>query len=152
VKHDQKDCIEVGKRIRQLRKFYQLKQEDFANRIKIHQSTLALFESGDRLLKEIYVKIICSEFDCNQEWLLYGKGEMIVKGKTATLEEYAKRHNLSKLEREIIKTYMEIDKDTRQEIIDKFSHVFMDARFDSRLMVRNDIMNHEKNENKNEKK
>lgn len=130
MKHDQKDSVEIGKRLRHLRKFYQLKQEEFAKQIKIHQSTLALFESGDRQLKDIYVKMICNEFDCNHDWLLFGNGDMIINKKHITLDEYAKRNNLSNLEREIIKTYMEIDKDIRKEIVEKFSRVFMNnSRF-----------------------
>jgi transcriptional regulator with XRE-family HTH domain len=145
MNRDQKDNIEIGKRIRHLRKYYQLKQEDFAKRIKIHQSTLALFESGDRLLKDIYVKMICNEFDCDLDWLLFGKGDMIISKKHVTLEEYAKKHDLSNLEREIIKTYMEIDKDIRKEIIGTFSRVFMD----NSSFTFEDFMIHDKKKNYN---
>lgn len=51
-----------------------LSQRDFARRIDIGQSTLAMFETGDRIPKEIHVNRICTEFEINKDWLLTGKG------------------------------------------------------------------------------
>jgi transcriptional regulator with XRE-family HTH domain len=138
---EMRDYIEIGKRLRQLRKHFNLRQEDFASRIKIHQSTLALFESGERNLKDIYVKIICDEFSCNENWLLDGKGNMITTNKSISLDEYAKLYNLSKLESDIIKTYMEIKEETRKEIIQKFATTFLQS---NKINFGPDILVHDK--------
>lgn len=54
-------------------------QRDFASSIKIGQSTLAMFETGQREPKEIHIEQICNKYEINSEWLLTGKGEKRTK-------------------------------------------------------------------------
>lgn len=113
----------IGQRLRELRKSFKLTQEEFSRRIKVHQSTLALFESGERKIKDIYVKVICDEFDASENWLLEGKGSMSRPKKDISLDEYARIHDLSLLEKEILVTYMSIDKQVRTAFVQTFGRV-----------------------------
>lgn len=64
----------MNKRIKKLRETLGLTQREFAKQIDIGASTLAMFETGDRIPKEIHINRICSEFDVNKDWLLTGEG------------------------------------------------------------------------------
>lgn len=66
---------ELGKRLKQIRMESGLKQGEFAKRIKISQGALSDFEREFKPMAERYIKLICYEFNVNQEWLLTGEGE-----------------------------------------------------------------------------
>ncbi len=64
----------MNERIKLIRKNAKLNQEDFGKRIGITKSSVSLLESGKNNPSEQTVQLICSEFEINKEWLLYGDG------------------------------------------------------------------------------
>src|SRR5699024_5592626 len=66
----------------------------------------------------------CREFNINEHWLRTGEGEMFEQPKTFTLDEKAREHNLSDLEVEIMKNYMQLDKEVRDEILNMLKKSF----------------------------
>lgn len=66
----------MNERLRFIRDFFQINQRDFAKRIGVGASTLAMFETGDRVLKDIHINAICREFNIDEKWLRTGEGEM----------------------------------------------------------------------------
>lgn len=63
-------------RLRTLRKELGLNQADFAKRIGLSQSTLAMLEAGKRNFNEKHLKLVCSAFGVQERWLRAGEGEM----------------------------------------------------------------------------
>lgn len=63
-------------RLKTLRKELGSNQADFAKRIGLSQSTLAMLESGKRTFNEKHVKLVCAAFGVREEWLRTGAGEM----------------------------------------------------------------------------
>lgn len=64
----------MNKRLSEVRGYFELNQREFAQRIGISQPALAMFEKGDRELKNIHIKRICDEFNVNEIWLRTGEG------------------------------------------------------------------------------
>lgn len=64
----------MNERLQKVRKYFKLNQRDFAEKIDVGQSTLAMFETGKRKLKDIHINRICSEFGINEIWLRTGEG------------------------------------------------------------------------------
>lgn len=64
----------MNERIQKIRKQLGLSQREFAKKIDIGASTLAMFETGDRKPKVIHINRICSEFGINEVWLRTGEG------------------------------------------------------------------------------
>ena len=65
-------------RIKQIRKHYNLNQEDFGKRIGAKQSTVTAYECGNRVPMDVTITSICREFGVNEEWLRTGNGEMLL--------------------------------------------------------------------------
>ncbi len=63
-------------RLKDIRKALGMNQTDFAKKLGLSQSTLALIEVGKRNFSEKHIKMICSTFGINEVWLKTGKGEM----------------------------------------------------------------------------
>ena len=66
----------MNERLKTLRSETRLNQADFANRLGMAQSTYAALESGKTKIRDRHVKLICSTFNVNSDWLATGKGEM----------------------------------------------------------------------------
>ena len=62
-------------RIKQIRKHYNLNQEDFGKRIGAKQSTVTAYECGNRVPMDVTITSICREFNVNEVWLRTGEGE-----------------------------------------------------------------------------
>jgi transcriptional regulator with XRE-family HTH domain len=63
-------------RIRLIRIEIGLKQGEFAKRIGLTQTSMSMIETGKAPLTEKNIKLICSTFAVNEDWLRTGKGEM----------------------------------------------------------------------------
>lgn len=75
----------MNQRLKEVREKLGLSQRDFAKRTDIGQSTLAMFETGSRIPKDIHINRICQEFNINEEWLRTGEGDMFFKPKVNDL-------------------------------------------------------------------
>ena len=66
---------QVKNRIKQIRKHYNLNQEEFGKRIGAKQSTVTAYECGNRVPMDVTITSICREFGVNEVWLRTGEGE-----------------------------------------------------------------------------
>ncbi len=69
----------IGNRIKIVRESVGKNQRDFASSIKISQPALAMFENGQREVKEIHIEQISIKYNINKEWLRTGEGEMKIE-------------------------------------------------------------------------
>jgi transcriptional regulator with XRE-family HTH domain len=125
TRRDQESREAIGERIAQVRNFHRLTQREFATAISIHQSTVALFEKGRRQIKDLYIKVICDEFGVDRDWLLTGVGEMFPTS-SETFEKFAQEQNLSEIDREIVRMYLDLDQELKLRMIGDFSRFCMD--------------------------
>ena len=66
----------MNTRIKELRSFLKLTQDDFSLNIGLKRSSLSDIERGNAPITERTIIAICSKFNVNEEWLRTGKGEM----------------------------------------------------------------------------
>lgn len=65
--------------IKELRSHVGLNQTDFGARIGVRQSTIAGWETGQRIPPDSAIVSICREFGVSERWLRTGEGEMFVQ-------------------------------------------------------------------------
>ncbi len=92
----------IGERLKSVRKSEGKSQRDFASSIKISQPALAMFENGQRELKDIHIEQVCLKYGINEEWLRTGKGEMKIEDR----QEERFSINVAKLQRTDNETLM----------------------------------------------
>ena len=68
--------MEIGSRIKQIRKDSGLTQGEFGSRIGISLSGVSSLEIGKNTPSEQTIRAICSEFNVNRDWLVDGIGAM----------------------------------------------------------------------------
>ena len=69
----------MNNRIRELRKELGLSQKDFAEKIGLKQNAISYMEKANSTITEQNIKAICLQFNCNEDWLRTGVGDMFVK-------------------------------------------------------------------------
>lgn len=94
------------------------------DKIKLSQTHISSLENGARDATDRIISDICREFNVNEQWLRTGEGEMFIKPETFSLDEYAQKSQLSELELDIIKSYMDLNKDVRQAILKTAQQLF----------------------------
>ncbi|MFW6680626.1 helix-turn-helix domain-containing protein [Lacrimispora sp. AGF001] len=69
--------MEVYERIKILRKeVLHMRQEEFAAKLKISRGNISNIEIDRVKVTDRVISDICSEFNVNRNWLLYGEGEI----------------------------------------------------------------------------
>lgn len=114
----------MQERLKKIREYFDMTQSEFAKKLGIGQSTLAMMEVSKRDISDRHIKTICAICNINERWLRTGEGEMISDSDTFSLDEYAQQKGLSQLEFDIIKGYMELDKDLRKGLMSHFKSIF----------------------------
>ncbi|HBT73764.1 MAG TPA: XRE family transcriptional regulator [Lysinibacillus sp.] len=114
----------MNERLKILRKTLKMNQQEFSNKIGISQSALTLMENGKRTIRDVYITQMCHTFNLNEAWLRTGKGEMFITSETFSLDEQAKKNKLTDLEIAIMRSYMNLDREIREKLMDELEAIF----------------------------
>lgn len=71
--------MELGERIREVRKDCSITQEKFAERMLVSASYISKIESGKEIPSDIFLKLMSLEFDVSLKWLRDGVGTKDIK-------------------------------------------------------------------------
>lgn len=106
----------MNTRVKQIRKLLNLSQEEFASRLGITAAGISRIESGKRNLTEQMLIHICKEFNVNEDWIRYGRGEIFRKFPNAAMQELMQQFRLDELDMKIISEYILLDESKRRVI------------------------------------
>ena len=83
------EVLEMNTRIRELRKALDLSQKEFADKIGLKQNAISYMERGGSAVTEQNIKVICSQFSVNENWLRTGTGHMFIENDRKQKEFFA---------------------------------------------------------------
>lgn len=92
----------LSERIRTVRKNQEKTQKEFAEAIGMTQTSLSMIETGKIGVSNKTVKVICTTYNINEEWLRTGCGEM---------------HMQSPREKEFLEIFRSLAPETQQYIL-----------------------------------
>lgn len=69
----------MNKRVKELRKYLKMSQEDFGKLLGITKSGVSDIESGRRKVTEQHIFMLKSQKNVNEQWLRTGEGKMFVE-------------------------------------------------------------------------
>ena len=101
--------LEIGNRIKTLRKQLGLNQTEFGERIGFKQAAIGLWENGQRTVSDSAILLICEKYNVREVWLRSGSGEMFVQDSDAEAARLAREFSLSDLGKAVIKGYSELN-------------------------------------------
>lgn len=103
----------MNERLKELRKYLNLSQKSFAEKLGITDSGLSNLESGKRNLTEQMIISVCREFNVNRAWLVEGIGDMLTNLPETILDELALQFNLSAEDKELVSDFCNLPKEHR---------------------------------------
>ena len=113
----------LNERIKHLRKYLQLTQQEFADKLGIKRNTLATYESGRNQPIDAVVNLICITYKVNEEWLRTGSGKMFKASSTDALNALANEYNLSRGAFIAVEKFVKLNPNTQTEILNYFTEV-----------------------------
>ena len=69
----------MNSRIKQVRLALNLSQDEFGRRLGVTRGAITNIEFNKTEPKQLFVELLCREFDVNEAWLRTGEGEMFIK-------------------------------------------------------------------------
>ena len=119
--------MDIGSRIKDIRKSAGLTQQRFADRIGLKRNTVGNYEINLITPSDRTIADICREFNVSEVWLRTGEGDPYIKlDDDAEFMQVCEEINLSddNLVRQIIKTYWGMSEDEKavvRKVIDGIS-------------------------------
>ena len=115
--------MNIGERIRKLRKTLDLTQQKFGERLGIKGNTVAQYELGRNEPVDAVFSLICREFDVREEWLRTGEGEMFKAKPSDILDQLAYKYKLFNFDYVMIEKFLAMPPDLRRAIYEHFHDV-----------------------------
>lgn len=122
--------MSYGKRVFDLRKQLNLTLEKFGEPLGVTKTAISRIEKEERAITDQMAKAICREYGVNEEWLLYGTGEMFKQPSdeigyyVEDLLEYDGHGNpFYDMIIEMMKKYQELDEKSKTVIREYFKSV-----------------------------
>lgn len=79
--------VTLNERVRLLRNNLAISQQEFSHAIGTTPTTLSRIEQGHAIPRKSTIQNICKAYNISIEWLLHGKGEMLLPGRTINPEQ-----------------------------------------------------------------
>ena len=115
--------MDIGSRIKKIRKELDLTQTEFAARIGSVQNTVTGYENGRRNPSAPVIALICEKFDVREEWLRNGEGEMFKPKPSDILDQLAYKYKLFNFDYVMIEKFLAMPPDLRRAIYEHFHDV-----------------------------
>lgn len=95
---------DIGERFKQIRKHYNLTQQLFSISLGISRSHISNIENGREKPSDTLLMLLNSKYHINTEWLLEGKGNMLINDiDVVTSEEFERKEYISNLYNKLFK-------------------------------------------------
>ena len=115
--------MNIGDRIKKLRRELDLTQQKFGERIGVKGNTIAQYELGRSNPVDSVISLMIREFNVNEEWLRNGEGEMFKPAPSDVLDQLASEYNLSNASYIAIEKFVNLKPEKRNELIEFFLEV-----------------------------
>jgi len=104
----------MNKRLKELRKFLKMNQEDFGKKLGVTAAGISKLESGDRNVTQQMLLSICREFNVSENWLRTGNGSMFNYPTDNRAGQLAKEMGLDEFALRALSAYQKLDKVGRE--------------------------------------
>jgi len=119
---ERKEGLDI--RIRNVRKELKMSQKEFAERMGVSQGTVSWSEQPYKNVPDSTIRSICTIFNVNEDYLLYGQLPIFIQPDVFSLDKFIDERGGTDLEKEIIKTYFELDPEIRKATFEHFKNKF----------------------------
>lgn len=113
----------MNERLRFLREKIGISRAAFGQKIGVSGDVINNLERGRVEIKEPILKLICSEFSVNEEWIRNGSGDMFIKTSLSTMEKLKEEFHLDDFTCSFVYEYLKLDEEKRNAVQEFFYNV-----------------------------
>lgn len=117
--------MEISDRLKEIRKILGLTQADFGEKMGLKPTAIGQMENGTRNITERTLILLQEKHNVNMDYLLYGNGEVFIKPNTFSLDEYAKKNDLTQKDLVVIREFMALDSKAKEAVYSMLENVFL---------------------------
>lgn len=118
---------DIGQRIKLIRKSCCITQQKLADTLKVHQVTVATWETGKAHCPERSLAQICATFGASYDWLTTGTGEMFEQSDEQLVNDTMRSYpQFGALERRILENWLQLPHSKHEEILETIQRCFTD--------------------------
>ena len=127
------------KRLKQIRKDKKLTQREFAELLGTKRDAYASYETGRVTPALSFVKLVCSKFNVNEEWLLNGTKPIYISNSEniSLLEKISDEYNLDNFQKKLIQKYLELTVQQKNAVKEFLSEIMSDEPITSNTKIVN---------------
>lgn len=107
----------MNERLKWIRAYKKMSQNEFAKSLGIGQSTLAMMEVGKREITERHIKTICAIFRIDEHWFRTGSGDPFCQDNQSIVERVAEQYGLTEKERSIVADFLKLPSKDRTAVM-----------------------------------
>ena len=116
-----------NERLKAIRKYYNLSQEKFGEKIGLQKSQISRLEKGQSTITEQVCISVCQIFKIRYEWLKKGEGVML---ESDSIDELASKFDLDSFGLSLIREYMRLSREQRAAVQEYFYNVVVPSADD----------------------
>ena len=120
--------MNVGERIKELRKDLGLTQQEFADKLNIKRNAITNYEVQRNDPSDVVLSLICKTWNVNLDWLKEGKGDMYLSSPMDALEAYCNENNLGREEAIFLRDFVSLPPAQRRSMLEFMVKVVDDIR------------------------
>ena len=121
----------MNTRVRALRDYLGLTMKEFGEKLSLSQGNVSLIESGKVNITDRNIKLICSTWNVNENWLRNGEGDMFQPESSSAVDQLVKRFSFPEICAKLLYTYDALDEERQKAVLD-YARAFIAA------MIRDD--------------
>ena len=119
--------MSINQRLRQVRKHFNMQQNDFAKRLGLSQTGVSWLEREGNAVSEQTIRLLHLDFHVSEEWLRTGNGPMFSTEDDSPLEKLCRDYAVSDCERKILELYFSFEPKRRKMVCDFVDEFFKKA-------------------------
>ena len=119
--------MSINQRLRQVRKHFNMQQDDFAKRLGLSQTGVSWLEKEGNAVSEQTIRLLHLDFHVSEDWLRTGEGPMFSAEDDSPLEKLCREYAVSDCERKILELYFSFDPKRRKMVCDFVDDFFKKA-------------------------
>ena len=109
--------MEIYERIRALRNELGLSMKDFGAPILLSQPLLSLIENGKAAVTDRTIRLICSHWNVNEEWLRYGKKPRFLPSSDYELKKQIEKYSFPEVCVKLLEAFDDLDQEQQAAVL-----------------------------------
>ena len=108
----------MNERVKALRNHLGLSMKAFGEKLSLSQGNVSLIESGKVNITDRNIKLICSTWNVDENWLRNGEGEMFLPSSSSAIDLLVQKFSFPEICAKLLYTYDALDEERQKAVLD----------------------------------